>query len=208
MKKFRDDDMDDFVPPKNLGYFVNTIPVSTYTVFLNEAIVSPVYYTDVVNMLYHASEHDTVIFNINSPGGQLNGLQSLLDAVMSTQASTIAMLVGECHSAASIFALHCDMVDVGPLATMLCHNVSYGYSGKGSDVLSHVQHVSKNSENLFRTTYKDFLSEQEINEVLAGKELYLDALEIAQRLEAREAAQVEKEEIPEVPEKKVAKSKK
>ena len=63
MKKFRDDDMDDFVPPKNLGYFVNTIPVSTYTVFLNEAIVSPVYYTDVVN-IKTLTEHEHAHHNL------------------------------------------------------------------------------------------------------------------------------------------------
>lgn len=189
------DDFEDDESPfsgKMLGYSVNSFVVNTYTVPLDEAIVDPAYYRSVVNMLYRAGEHDTVVFIINSPGGRLNGLQSLLDAVQSTNAKTAACIVGECHSAASIFALHCDVIDVGVNATMLCHNVSYGYSGKGSDVLSHVEHISAISEKLFRRTYKYFLTEKEIQEVLAGRELYLEAEQIAERSQKKQSG-LEKE---------------
>lgn len=189
-RRVQEDEEDDFVNPPRLGFFVNSFSVNQYTVPLDEAVVNPAYYRDIVNMLYGAGEHDTVVFTINSPGGRLDGLLSLLDAIASTNAKTIASLTGSAHSAASILALHCDMLDVGPYSTMLCHNVSYGYSGKGSDVLSHVQHVSKTSEKLFRDTYKDFLTEEEIAEVLAGKELYLDAEEIEERAANREAIRI------------------
>lgn len=184
-----DEEQDDFVGGKNvLGYFMKQKVATQYTVTIDEPFVSPSYYRGVVSMLMGASEDDTVIFLINSPGGQLNGLLALVEGIKMTDATTIAVLVGECASAASMFALHCDTIFVSDNATMLCHNISYGTGGKGSDILSHVQHVSKTSEKLLRKTYEHFLSKTEIDEMINGREIYLDSDEIKQRLEQKEQA--------------------
>jgi len=191
----------------SLGFFVKTKVSQQFTVNLDEAVVEAKYYRGVVSMLMEATEDDNVVFLINSPGGRYNGLVALLEALKMTYATTCAVIIGECHSAASIFALHCDQVFVSDSAEMLCHQVSYMAGGKGSDVLSHVQHVAKISEKLMRSTYKDFLTEQEINEMLSGREIYLDSDEIKLRLdnkaksmeaEQAEQAQVESEQQPEV----------
>ena len=116
-KKFNkadlDEESDDFVGGKNvLGYFMKQKVATQYTVTIDEPFVSPSYYRGVVSMLMGASEDDTVIFLINFPGGQLNGLLALVEGVKMTDATTIAVLVGECASAASMFALHCDTIFV------------------------------------------------------------------------------------------------
>lgn len=184
-----DEDSDDFVGGTNvLGYFVKQKVARQFTVTIDEPFVSPSYYRGIVSMLMGATEDDTVIFLINSPGGQLNGLLALVEGVKMTDAITLAVLVGECASAASMFALHCDTIFVSDNATMLCHNISYGTGGKGSDILSHVQHVSKTSEKLLRKTYEHFLSKTEIDEMINGREIYLDSDEIKQRLEQKEQA--------------------
>ena len=193
-----DEESDDFVGGKNvLGYFMKQKVATQYTVTIDEPFVSPSYYRGVVSMLMGASEDDTVIFLINSPGGQLNGLLALVEGVKMTDATTIAVLVGECASAASMFALHCDTIFVSDNATMLCHNISYGTGGKGSDILSHVQHVSKTSEKLLRKTYEHFLSPQEINEMINGREIYLDSDEIKQRLEHKQQVLDDAEQVVE-----------
>jgi len=193
-----DEESDDFVGGKNvLGYFMKQKVATQYTVTIDEPFVSPSYYRGVVSMLMGASEDDTVIFLINSPGGQLNGLLALVEGVKMTDATTIAVLVGECASAASMFALHCDTIFVSDNATMLCHNISYGTGGKGSDILSHVQHVSKTSEKLLRKTYEHFLSPQEINEMINGREIYLDSDEIKQRLEHKQQVLDDAEQLAE-----------
>jgi ribosomal protein L16 Arg81 hydroxylase len=58
--------------------------------------------------------------------------------------------------------------------------------GKSEDVIQNALHNKKISDQTMRRIYKHFLSEQEINEVITGKELYLDSDEIVERLEARE----------------------
>jgi len=194
----QDDDDGDFVGSKTtLGYFMKQKVATQYTVTIDEAFTEPSYYRGVVSMLMGASEEDTVIFLINSPGGRLSGLLTLLEGINMTDATTLAVLVGECSSAASMFALHCDTVFVSDNATMLCHNISYGTGGKGSDILSHVQHVSKTSEKLLRKTYENFLTPKEIDEMINGREIYLDSDEIKERLDNKSKileGQMKKEE--------------
>ena len=180
------DDEDEGMSQVQLGYFVNSKTFHQYTVPLDEDIIQPSYYRAVVQALEDADEGDSFIFKISSRGGALTGLQVLLEGIKNTQAHTIAMLVGQCASAASIFTLHCDTVIVTDSADMLAHYVSFATGGKGADIVSHVAHVSKTSEKLIRSTYEHFLSESEINAIIDGKEMYLDADEIRERLSKRE----------------------
>lgn len=174
-------------PSDQLGYFFESITSTQYTVPIDESFLEPSYYRGVVNMMAQASEQDVVIFKINSLGGRMDGLLSLLDAVDTTQAMTIADITGDCYSAASILALSCDQCVVGKHANLLAHEVSYGVGGKGSDNLSHVQHIKKISDKLIWDTYKGFLTDDEIESVLNGKELFLDSDEIVERLNNRQA---------------------
>lgn len=200
------EDSDEFEGNKeNLGFFVQTQVARQYTVTIDEPFIQPSYYRGIISMLMNATEADSVIFLLNSPGGMYSGLVALIEAVKMTDATTMAVLIGECASAASIFALHCDTVFVSDNATMLCHNISYGTGGKGSDILSHVQHVSKTSEKLLRGTYEHFLSPKEIDELLNGREIYLDSEEIKERLEQKQRILEEAEQVEEVPEEKPVK---
>ena len=174
-------------PPEQLGYFFETQQMTQYTVPIDESFLEPSYYRGIVNMMAQASEQDVVIFKINSLGGRMDGLLSLLDAIDTTQAMTIADITGDCYSAASILALSCDQCVVGRHANLLAHEVSYGVGGKGSDNLSHVQHIKKISDKLIWDTYEGFLTDDEIESVLNGKELFLDSDEIVERLNKRQA---------------------
>ena len=174
-------------PPEQLGYFFESQQMTQYTVPIDEGIMEPSYYRGIVNMLSNANEQDIVIFKINSPGGRMDGLLSLLDAIDTTEAMTIADITGECASAASILALNCDQCVVGKHAELLAHEVRYGIGGKSSDNLSHVQHIKKISDKLIWDTYEGFLTDDEIESVLNGKELFLDSDEIVERLNKRQA---------------------
>ena len=182
------DDEDDFIPHKGidtLRFCTKVKRAYQHDVFIDQPFLEASYYRNVVAMLNDASEQDIVIFHINSPGGLMSGLESLLEAVKTTEAHTVAYLVGECASAASIFAMYCDAVIVSDLASIMIHNVSYGTSGKNSDIIAHTRHVAKTSEKLIRETYEFFLSADEIDEVLNGREIYLDADECKKRFDYR-----------------------
>ena len=190
-------DQEEYSESDQLGFFANYQQIANYSVPIDGSFREPAFYRGVINMLMNASEHDTVAFMINSPGGSLSGLLSLLEGIKMTNANTVALVVGAASSAASMFALHCDEVYVGDNATFLCHNISYGTGGKGSDVLAHVQHTSSSASKLLRKTYKNFLSEIEITDMINGKEIYMEAEEIVERLQQREEL-IEAENAPKV----------
>jgi len=181
-----DDDEDQTVSTdKYLGYFTRSIVSNCITIPIDEGVREAQYYRQVTKAIAESTERDQIEFEISSPGGLLNGLIALLTAMEKTEATTVAHINGECHSAASMLALSCDSIYVSPYSTMLVHFVQFGASGKGTDVLSHVEHMYSTSEQLFRDTYKHFLTESEITRCIEGLELWLSADDIRKRLERK-----------------------
>ena len=178
----------------SLGYFVKSAVSNQFTVDIDEPFTSPVYYRTIVQMLTEATENDLVVFRMNSPGGREDALLALIDAVKNTQATTVSVIVGECASAASLFVMYTDEVIVTDNSRMLCHGASYGYAGKDSDVRAHVNHTAKTVDKLIRNSYKFFLTDAEIDDLLDGRELYLDSDEINERFANRQS-QYEQQEI-------------
>lgn len=208
LKVQSEDDEEEISNQQSLGYFMKSSVQNQYIVDIDEPFVYPAYYRNIVQMLLSASEDDIVIFRYNSPGGREDSLLTLIDAVQNTEAHTIGVIVGECSSAASMLVMYMNTVVVAENARMLCHVASFGVGGKSPDVLAHVRHTSKIVDKLIRNTYHEFLSEEEIDDLLEGREIYLDADEIKERLALREDSldeseqgcnQCENEGVTEVP---------
>lgn len=201
-----DDDPDDkLFGNKQLGYFSSQQTSTCIVVPIDEAVKDASYYRQVVQAINNTGEGDQIQFEINSPGGDLEGLIALLTAMSKTEATKVAHINGSAHSAASMLALNCDGVYLSPYASMLVHFISFGYSGKSTDVKSFVNHIHSTSEKLFRETYELFLTEDEIQKCIDGAELWLSSEEIARRLEykysiinAQEEVEDESEAEPEV----------
>ncbi len=183
--KEEDDEFELETSERFCGYFLEQRAATRLVVPIDTAFKSPSYYRMVCNKIEELTENDVVEFQINSPGGDLTGLVALLHAVRMTDAETVATIIGDCYSAASLLALSCDVVSVGSLANMLCHSASFGSRGKATDVRHHVNHLTDYAESIFRECYEHFLSEEEIEDVLAGKELYLNFDEINERLQRK-----------------------
>jgi ATP-dependent protease ClpP protease subunit len=168
-----------------LGYVNKSYNVNNLSFAIDEGVREPKYYRNIIEQMQNLTPEDTVQIRITSVGGRLDGLLALMEAIRVCDAQILAIIAGECYSAASILALNCPNVIVSPYATMMVHNVSYGTAGKNSDIIGMVAHTTDFCNKLFVSTYRGFLSDKEIDEVLNGKELWFQAEEIEQRLEKR-----------------------
>ena len=168
--------------------YKRSLEIKNLSISLDENIREPKYYRAVIEEINNLGEHDTCTFRLNNTGGRLDGLISLLNAVDNTKADVLAVIEGDCHSAASIFALNCPNVFVSPYASMMVHHVSYGAAGKDSDVVGQVLHNTAYCKQLFINTYKYFLTDKEIEDVINGKEIWMHAPEIESRLKRKAAA--------------------
>lgn len=168
-----------------LPFYRKSVTYSQLNIDIDEPFRDPSYYRMVTQAIGELEEGDQVKIRFNSPGGNAWGLVSLINAIKTTDAEVIGVIEGECHSAASILALHCQQIIVMPYSTMMVHASSYGTVGKDSDIVSHVTHATEWNRKLIESTYEGFLSTQEIKDVLNGREFWFNAEEMQKRFEAR-----------------------
>lgn len=182
------DDDEEFVVDKHLGYSERNQVMTQIKVYLDEDIKSPKYYRGVIDKVTSLNEGDQVIYYVSSPGGRMDGMISLIEANAQSDADILCVIIGDCHSAASMFALTCPNISISPSATMMVHFVSFGAGGIASHVKANVDHTLDFCSNYFKDIYQGFLTESEMDLCInAGKEIWMQSDEIMQRLEKRKA---------------------
>jgi ATP-dependent protease ClpP protease subunit len=134
-------------------------------------------------LLRGANEEDTVVIRINSGGGRFDIAAQIINAIKECAGTVIGVIEQSCASAATMIFLSCDQWQVQPLGDMMIHYASYGVGGKGNEISSRVDHNNRMLPRVFNTIYKDFLSVQEIENVIRGQDIYLTPDEITARLE-------------------------
>ena len=206
----RNDSADDFtmsMRSEPLGYTVKSQQLNNFSVHITGDIRDAEYYTKIFELCLDAGENDIINFFIASNGGDLDGLNVLLEGIRLTDAHVCAILIGPAHSAASILALNCHDIVVTNSATMLTHNIRTGFGGKIADLEAFTNFSRKISNKLIKDTYEAFLNPTELQEVLHGKELWLDSEQIKERLQARMEFLIG-EKVPEPQPKKPSRKKK
>lgn len=178
-KNYEDDD-------QFLGYFEQQQIATGIVVPIDEEFYESKYYRNVVNRMEQLDEGDLVRFKLDSPGGDLSGLVQLLTAIENTDATVIAEIIGECHSASSVLALSCPNIKVFPYAKMMVHFPSMmGIAGKAGDIKGCVDFSYESFKEMYTKAYRGFLTESELDKVWLGQEFWFKSDEIIRRLEER-----------------------
>ena len=128
---------------------------------------------------------DTITIFINSNGGHLDTALAVVEGLKATQAGVTAVIIGACHSAASIISMYCHEVAVLDNAYSMVHTASFGASGSTGNVKAHTEFTVRQVEKLLNDTYEGFLTKEELASVKTGVELWFDADEIRTRMASR-----------------------
>ena len=164
-------------------YPIIEVSEDRYTVYIFDEITKPSEFIDICDLLDNANEGTTITFKINSPGGYLHTIITILDHIKNTKATTIAECSGIVASAATVWALACDALYIADYTTFMQHTYSSGPYGKGHEVVADVAHESKNLGEFIHTYYKKFLSKKEIRRLLKGEDFYFTKSEVEERWE-------------------------
>ena len=144
-------------------------------------------YDEIVALLSTATEIDEIVWNVSSYGGFVNSLQMLLGWKAMCPAHQTHVLHSNADSCASVFFLSdADQYIVGDGATMFLHEIQAGVSGTTSNMIRHMEHLKETNESFIKKSYQDFVSEEEMNQILTGVELFFTADQIRERLQQRE----------------------
>lgn len=167
--------------------YINAIEKTAhhYDVFLDGDITEPANYRDFIALLFNASEDDSINIYINSNGGHLDTALAIVEGLKATQAHVVALIIGACHSAASIISMYCHEVAVLDNAYSMVHTASFGASGSTGNVKAHTEFTVRQVEKLLNDTYDGFLTKEELAKVKSGVEMWFDADEIRKRMESR-----------------------
>lgn len=167
-----------WIQPKSVSNF--------YELYITGEIDDPSQYIVWFDLIRHAEENDIVKIYINSYGGDLFTAIQFMRVLAETRALTIASVEGACMSAATMIFICCEQFEVTPHSVFMFHNYSGGTIGKGGEMIDQLLHERKWSENLMKEVYKNFLTTEEIENMLNNKDYWMDGLEVIGRLEKRQ----------------------
>ena len=167
-----------------------------HDVYIANEIVLPAAYSPLMSTLHTASSDDQVHIHLNTWGGDGGTAIQLVHAMQRSGAQVIAFAEGDVASAGTFIFLAADAQVVQPYSSLMIHNFSGGVFGKGHEMRSQSDHLHKRWRKFFDDVYQDFLTKKEIKEVIGGRDMWMMADEVEDRLKKREQkrqVRVEKE---------------
>jgi len=168
-----------------------------YEYYISGAITGPEDYIETFDQIRHAREDDEIRIYLNTYGGDMYTAIQFMRVLSETDALVTCSVEGACMSAGTLIFLNADVFEVTPHSSFMIHNYSGGTIGKGSEMHAQIMHEKKWSEKLFKEVYEDFLTVKEIDEILAGRDLWMEVDEVAERMNKRIATRRELAELEE-----------
>lgn len=166
-----------------------------HVLHFNSQIDAPEYYSAFADTLIGAGEEDVVSIYFATGGGRDDTMIKIINLLRNCKAHTRGYLISEASSAGSFILLNCDEIFVGDYVDMLVHAGSYGSGGDYASVKAHTEYAWSKTKKLLEETYKYFLTEEEINDVLVNnRQMFLDSEEINRRLEIRQKLMLKDQE--------------
>lgn len=158
---------------------------TVYEYYLNGEITDASKYTEWFNAIRHAGREDLIKIYINSCGGDMFTAIQFIRCMRESGARVMVSVEGACMSAATIIFLMADDFEVTPHSMFMFHNYSSASFGKGGEMMDQIRHETAWAEKLLKDIYRDFLTSAEIEQILANKDVWMDAEEVIRRLNAR-----------------------
>lgn len=155
----------------------------------------PKEYIDFFRALKDARPTDEVVVHINCYGGECTTAFQIIDNLRATQASVTMSIEGNCCSAATMIALAGDQWNVMPHCRFMVHAYSKVDYGKRNEINASNEFDKKWLDGAIREIYKGFMTDEEIELCLEGKDYYFTAEEVIDRLNNYKKDDIEREQV-------------
>ena len=126
--------------------------------------------------LTQALESDEeIVLNVNSPGGAVSAGQEIYTKLLQAPQSIVVNIVGQACSAASLFIMAADQINISPVGQIMIHNVSTTQSGNKGDMSKMADTLSLFDSSLANAYVKRTgMAKEEVLDLM-NKETWLDA---------------------------------
>ena len=148
----------------------------TYVITIDDAIEHVSQFHTAIQVMEHAKEEDTVEIRLsNCPGGIVDGGDTFIHAMRNTEAHIRVVATGGVHSMATQILLNAGEFELSNGFNALIHTGSGGAIGNTNEYYAKSKFDQEFRVRQFRDAYEGFLTEQEIDDVINGKDIWLDA---------------------------------
>lgn len=173
---------DEQTPHPPYQHYEQTYEVTKIHFYLNSKITSPDQYSDMIHRINTATDHDEITIHINTPGGDVaTGIQ-IIGAMRNTPARVITSLEGVGASMGATIFLAGDEMAVHDMSYLMFHNYSSGAFGKGHEITTQIAAVNDWMGSIINTIWKPFITDDEVEQIISGRDLYIQAPEVRDRL--------------------------
>jgi len=162
-----------------------TQQMHTHLVFIDDDIVAPSAYRDVIHCLATCSENDSVNMLVNSSGGRTDSIWQVIEAMKGCRGQVSVTVIGAAYSAASMLACMAPECYIADSAEFMLHTAHYGSIGTVPNVKGQTDFATRQINKLLDQAYKGFLTDKELDELKNGKEFWFDAEEAGKRMVRR-----------------------
>ena len=175
------------LPKKTESIWEDHVPIAKngreIDVYIMTEIVNPIEYSELCHLLRNANSKEVIRIHINTPGGRLDSATMIIDAIAESDAYIIGVLSGSVASAGTMIALACDELECSSYLEFMIHYFSGGTGGKGNEIKAHSNFIDKHMPMVFKKMYAGFLSDKEIEDMIEGKDVWLNGDEVLERFE-------------------------
>lgn len=161
--------------------------------YLYEVIEDISQYVDFLRAVEYAKQDDTVQVHVNCPGGDVDVAWNIYDVLHQTKANVVMSIEGMCASATSMIILAGSEWKVNPHSYVMVHAWSGYRFGKRNEMNAQADFEKRYLETKFREMYRDFMTEEEVELCLEGKDYYFTPEETLQRLQNYQADAIKKQ---------------
>lgn len=196
-------EQDEVGQPKVYHYFSQQLVHHVHHYYISQSIDEPIHYVEMIHHLQTASPGHVIWIHLNTPGGHLSTGVQLINAMQASDAHIVTSIEGEVASMGTLIFLAGDEFVVHDNSLMMFHNYSGGVFGKGHEQIAALEATTKWTTEIMKRLYIPFISEDEMNRLQKGEDLYFHAEEIRTRLanmvevleqQAQEAAELAEDE--------------
>lgn len=162
-----------------------TQQMNTHLVFIDDDIVAPSNYRDVIHCLATCSDNDSVNLIVNSSGGRTDSIWQIIEAMKGCRGDVSVTVIGAAYSAASMLACMAPECYIADSAEFMLHTAHYGSIGTVPNVKGQTDFATRQINKLLDQAYKGFLTDKELEELKNGKEFWFDSEESQKRMVRR-----------------------
>jgi ATP-dependent Clp protease protease subunit len=156
---------------------VSYMPVraGTYRINLNRAIEDVSQFEYAIQAMDMAGEEDEIEIRLQSPGGSMDATDAFIHSMNGCKAHIHTVATGNCSSAASAILLNSISFELSDNFSSLIHCGSLGTGGAYNEFAASTSFYNKFMPSWVRKTYLGFLSDDEIEGLIKGQDIWLTA---------------------------------